>query len=72
MYIHISVHQHKPESNSEWQNIDECIDLEDAEEEDSEVLKCLGEEVPEETKVGRLVRHWQSVHDSKIFSGNTV
>ena len=46
-----------PESYRQWQDIDECIDLEDTEEEYSEVLKGFGEEVPEETKVGRLVRY---------------
>ena len=45
-----------PESDSQWQDVDECIDLEDTEKEDSEVLKGLGEEVPEQTKVGGLVR----------------
>ena len=57
-----------PESNSEWQDIDECIDLEDAEEEDSEVLKCLGEEVPEETKVGGLIWHCQATYDITALS----
>ena len=45
-----------PESDSQWQDVDECIDLEDTEKEDSKVLKGLGEEVPEQTKVGGLVR----------------
>ena len=49
---------HIPEPDSQWQDIDECIDLEDTEEKDSKVLKGLGEEVPEQTKVGRLV--WDS------------
>ena len=44
-----------PESDCQWEDIDECIDLEDAEEKDSEMLKGLGEEVPEQTKVGGLV-----------------
>jgi hypothetical protein len=35
-----------PESDSQWQDVDECIDLEDTEKEDSEVLKGLSEEVP--------------------------
>ena len=46
---------HIPESDCQWEDIDECIDLEDTEEKDSEMLKGLGEEVPEQTKVGGLV-----------------
>ena len=45
-----------PESDSQWQDADECIDLEDTEKEDSEVLKGLSEEVPKQAKVGGLVR----------------
>ena len=44
-------------AHCQWQDIDECIDLEDTEEEDSELLKGFGEEVPEETEVRRLVRY---------------
>ena len=44
-----------PESDSQWEDVDECIDLEDTEKEDSKVLKGLSEEVPEQTKVGGLV-----------------
>ena len=44
-----------PKSDGEWQDVDEGIDLEDAEEEHSEVLKGLCEEVPEQTHIGGLI-----------------
>ncbi len=46
-----------PESYCEWEDVDEGIDLEDAEEENSEVLKRLSEEIPEKAKVRSLVRN---------------
>lgn len=44
-----------PESDCEWKDVDEGIDLEHAEEEHSEVFECFGEEVPEEAKIRSLV-----------------
>ena len=45
-----------PESHGEWEDVDEGIDLEHAEEEDTKVLKCFCEEIPEEASVWCLVR----------------
>ena len=45
-----------PESYSEWEDIDEGIDLKHTQKEHSEVLKGLREEVPEEAKIRSLVR----------------
>ena len=47
-----------PESHRERKDVDEGIDLEHTQEEDTEVLKGLSEEVPEETNVGSEV--WYS------------
>ena len=44
MYTHTHT---SPKSDSEWQDVDKGIDLEDTEEEHSEVLKSLRKEVPE-------------------------
>ena len=49
-----------PESDGERQDVEEGIDLEYTEEEDSEVFKCLSEEVPEQTNVGSQIRNCQS------------
>ena len=54
-----------PESDSQWKDVDECIDLEDTEKEDSKVLKGFSEEVPEQTKVGGLV--WNSQATEKLI-----
>ena len=54
----------QPESDGEWEDVDECIDLEDAEEEDSKMLKRLSEEIPEEAKVGGLVWNTKAVRCS--------
>lgn len=51
LYMHVLINPltNVPESNGEWQDIYESIDLEDAEKEYSKMLECLSEEVPEET-----------------------
>ena len=59
-------HSPLPESDCEWDDVDESIDLEDTEEENSEVLKCLGEEVPEQAKVGGLVRNSKTTRSEEI------
>ena len=46
-----------PEAHGEGQDVDESVDLEHTQEEDTEVLKGLCEEVPEEAHVWSQVRH---------------
>ena len=57
-----------PESHRERKDVDEGIDLEHTQEEDTEVLKSLSEEVPEETNVGSEVWYSQSVeHGGRVM-----
>ena len=49
-----------PESDAEGEDVDERVDLKHAEEEDSEVLKGLSEEIPEEAHIGSEVWHRQT------------
>ena len=69
---HKSSHSCIPESNSQWEDVDECIDLEDTEKENSKVLKGLGEEVPEQTKVGGLVRDRKTANKCNFGSIYTL
>ena len=46
MFTHTHTHT-SPKPDSEWQNVDKGIDLEDTEEKYSEMLKSLRKEVPE-------------------------
>ena len=50
-----------PEAYGERDDVDEGIHLEHTEEEYSEVLKRLSEEVPEQAEVGSLVRDREPV-----------
>lgn len=47
------------EFDGQRDGVEEDIDLEDAEEEEAEVFKHLGEEIPEEADVGGQVRNWE-------------
>ena len=49
-----------PESDTEGEDVDEGVDLKHTEEEDSEVLEGLSEEVPEEAHIGSEVWHHQT------------
>ena len=49
-HTHTRTHTHthtSPKSDSEWQDVDKGVDLEDTEKEHSEMLKSLRKEVPE-------------------------
>lgn len=50
-----------PKSHREGQHVDEGIDLEHTQEEDTKMLKSFSEEVPEETDIGSEVWYSQSV-----------
>ena len=56
---------HVPESDCEWKDIDESIDLEHTEEEDAEMFKSLSEEIPEEAYIGCKVWYCQAAGDGK-------
>ena len=47
------------ESDGQWNCVDESVDLEHADEEDTEVLKHLCEEIPKHTYV------WSMIWDTK-------
>ena len=49
-----------PEFYGQRDGVDECIDLENTDEEEAEVLKHLREEIPEDADVGGQVRHTEA------------
>lgn len=57
------------EFDGQRDGVEEDVDLEDAEEEEAEVFKHLGEEIPEEANVWSQVRHRQ---DEAIDGGEVV
>ena len=48
------------ELDGEREGVEKHVDLEDAEEEEAEVVEHLGEEIPKETDVRSQVRHRQT------------
>ena len=58
------------EFDGEWEGVEEHVDLEDAEEEETEVIEHLSEEIPEETDVRGQVRYRQTgERDTGVKSG---
>ena len=51
---------HRPESHGERDDINEGVDLKDAEKKYPKMLESLREEVPKQAQVGSLIRHRQS------------